>query len=133
MRAALIGAGQIARQHLTCLQALPNVDIVAVCDLSSAAAECAAERHGAGAWFTNHQAMLRDVRPDIVHVTTPPTSHYALSLDALEAGAHVIVEKPITTTLAEVDALARKASEVGRALGAPPIRPITAVTQVSSP
>ena len=99
MRAALIGAGQIARQHLACLEGLPGVEIAAVCDLSPAAAECAAQRHGATAWFTDYATMLREVRPDVVHMTTPPTSHYKLSVDALEAGAHVIVEKPITTTL----------------------------------
>jgi predicted dehydrogenase len=116
MRAALIGAGQIARQHLACLEGLPGVEIAAVCDLSPAAAECAAERHHAQAWFTDHATMLREARPDVVHVTTPPTSHFKLSLDALEAGAHVIVEKPITATLSEVDALACRATEVGRTL-----------------
>lgn len=115
MRVALIGAGQIARQHLTCLQALPDVELAAVCDLSAVTAECAAEREGAKTWFTDHAAMLREVRPDVVHITTPPTSHYRLSLDALEAGAHVIVEKPATTTLAELEALVKRASELGRA------------------
>ncbi len=92
------------------------MEIAAVCDLSPAAAECAAERHRAQAWFTDHAKMLREARPDVVHVTTPPTSHFKLTVDALEAGAHVIVEKPITATLAEVNALARRASEVGRTL-----------------
>jgi predicted dehydrogenase len=116
MRAALIGAGQIARQHLTCLGELPDVEVAAVCDLSPATAECAAERHHARSWFTDHARMLREARPDVVHITTPPTSHYKLALDALEAGAHVIVEKPVTMTLAEVEALARRAAEVGRLL-----------------
>jgi len=116
MKAALIGAGQIARQHLACLERLPGVEIAAVSDLSPAAAECAAERHNAKAWFTDHATMLREVRPDVVHVTTPPNSHYRLCVDALESGAHVIVEKPMTTTLTEADALVRRASEVGRLL-----------------
>ena len=116
MRAALIGAGQIARQHLACLRELPGVEVSAVCDLSPAAAEAAAERTGIRAWFTDHKAMLRDVRPDVVHVTTPPTSHFRLAMDALDAGAHVIVEKPATATFDEVDALARRAREQGRAL-----------------
>ncbi|HYR54878.1 MAG TPA: Gfo/Idh/MocA family oxidoreductase [Myxococcaceae bacterium] len=115
-RTALIGAGQIARQHLGCLQGLPGVEVVAVCDLSPSVAECAAERHRIPSWFTDHRAMLRDVRPDVVHVTTPPTSHFRLALDALEAGAHVIVEKPATPTFEELDSLARRARELGRAL-----------------
>ncbi len=116
MRAALIGAGQIARQHLACLGTLPGVEIAAICDLSPATAECAAERHGVRRWFSDHRAMLREVRPDVVHVTTPPTSHFRLAMDALDAGAHVIVEKPATSTFEELEALAGRARERGRAL-----------------
>jgi predicted dehydrogenase len=116
LKAALIGAGQIARQHLSCLQQLPGVELAAVCDLSPAVAECAAERYGVRSWFTDHAAMLREVRPDVVHVTTPPTSHYRLALDALQQGAHVVVEKPATTTLDEIERLAHRAGEAGRAL-----------------
>jgi predicted dehydrogenase len=58
MRAALIGAGQIARQHLACLKVLPGAEVTAVCDLSPATAEAAAERFGIDAWFTDHRAML---------------------------------------------------------------------------
>jgi len=116
LKAALIGAGQIARQHLSCLRQLPGVELAAVCDLSPAVAECAAERYGVRSWFTDHGAMLREVRPDVVHVTTPPTSHYRLALDALEAGAHVVVEKPATSTFDELETLIRRAGELGRAL-----------------
>ena len=112
MKAALIGAGQIARQHLACLKTLPGVDLAAICDLSPATGEAAAERYGIRDWFTDHRAMLEKVRPDVVHVTTPPTSHFGLAMDAIGAGAHVIVEKPATRTFEELDTL------VGRAQGA---------------
>jgi predicted dehydrogenase len=114
MRAALIGAGQIARQHLACLQNLPGVELDAVCDLSPARAEAAAERHGIRSWFTDHRAMLDAVRPDVVHITTPPTAHFAPAMDALNAGAHVIVEKPATPTLVELETLVRRAECAGR-------------------
>ena len=116
MKAALIGAGQIARQHLACLRQLPGVTVSAVCDLSPSTAEYAAERSGVPASFTDYRTMLRDVRPDVVHVTTPPTSHFRVAMDALEAGAHVIVEKPATSTFAELEALAGRARECNRAL-----------------
>lgn len=111
MRVALIGAGQIARLHLSCLKTLPEVEIGGVCDLSPAVAESIAERYGVPAWFTDHDAMLRDVKPDVVHVTTPPTSHFRLAFDALQSGAHVLVEKPATATLAELEQLVRHAGE----------------------
>jgi predicted dehydrogenase len=114
MRAALIGAGQIAHQHLACLSSSPGITLAGVCDLSRALAESAAEQYGAGAWFTDHRAMLREARPDVVHITTPPGAHFRLAMDALAAGAHVIVEKPITPGRAELDALLGSAAERGR-------------------
>ena len=114
MRAALIGAGQIARQHLSCLRTLRGVELAAICDLSPATAEAAAERHGARSWFTDHRAMLEKVRPDVVHITTPPTSHFKLATDSFLAGAHVIVEKPATRTFEELETLVRRAEDAGR-------------------
>ncbi|MBV9288057.1 MAG: Gfo/Idh/MocA family oxidoreductase [Hyphomicrobiales bacterium] len=114
MRAALIGAGQIARQHLSCLKTLPGVELAAICDLSPATAEAAAERYGIRSWYTDHRAMLEKTRPDVVHVTTPPTSHFRLALDSLDAGAHVIVEKPVTPAFEELGTLVRRAQETGR-------------------
>jgi predicted dehydrogenase len=111
LRVALIGAGQIARLHLNCLKTLRGVEIAGVCDLSPAVAESIAERYGVPAWFTDHAAMLRDVKPDVVHVTTPPTSHFRLAMNALQSGAHVLVEKPATATLAELEQLVRYAGE----------------------
>ncbi|MGJ5037750.1 MULTISPECIES: Gfo/Idh/MocA family oxidoreductase [unclassified Bradyrhizobium] len=114
MKAVLIGAGQIARQHLACLNTLPGVQLAGICDLSPATAEAAAERYAIPSWFTDHRTMLQTVRPDVVHVTTPPTSHFRLAMDALEAGAHVIVEKPATSTFDELQTLTLRAKQTGR-------------------
>jgi len=113
VKAVLIGAGQIARQHLACLKTLPGVDLAAICDLSPATAEAAAERYGIRAWFTDHRAMLEKVRPDVVHITTPPTSHFRLAMDAVDAGAHVIVEKPATPSFEELETLVGRARDAG--------------------
>jgi predicted dehydrogenase len=87
-----------------------------VCDLSPVLAEATAEELGCGAWFTDHAALLREVRPSVVHVTTPPATHFRLALDALEAGAHVLVEKPITHEADELAQLLARAKERGRLL-----------------
>jgi predicted dehydrogenase len=116
VKAALIGAGQIARQHLGCLQSLPGVELTAICDLSPATAEAAAGRYGVKSWFTDHRVMLEKARPDVVHITTPLTSHFALALDSFDAGAHVIVEKPATLTFEELETLVRRSRETGRHL-----------------
>jgi predicted dehydrogenase len=112
----VIGTGAIARQHLGCLQTLPGVTIAAVCDLSPATAEAAAERFCVPAYFADHAEMLEVVRPDVVHVTTPPTSHFTLVRDALAAGAHVIVEKPAALSYDEVRDLIEAAEHRGLTL-----------------
>jgi predicted dehydrogenase len=95
---------------------LPEVDPVAVCDISAASAEAAAERFGVPAAFTDRTTMLERVRPDVVHVTAPPDAHFEIAVDALDAGAHVIVEKPLAASAAEATALIAHARAAGRML-----------------
>ncbi len=116
MKAAVIGAGHIARAHLGCLRELPRVQPVAVCDLSRTLAESAADEFGVANWYTDHRLMLEIEKPDVVHVATPPRSHYAIAVDALEAGAHVFIEKPIVTDLDDLQALISLAKTKERVL-----------------
>jgi predicted dehydrogenase len=97
VRTVLVGAGAIARQHLACLSTVSTADVIAVCDRSPATARAAAERFGIPRWSSDYINVLAEERPDVVHITTPPSTHFELALDALSRGAHVIVEKPITT------------------------------------
>lgn len=101
IKTAVIGAGQIAQQHLACLSGLPEARIVGVCDLSRSLAEAAAERYGVKAWFTDHARMLAEAQPDIVHITTPAITHFQLAQDCLNADAHVFLEKPATAHFEE--------------------------------
>ena len=114
IQSAVIGAGQVAQQHLACLSTLPGVQLAGVCDLSRAVAECAADRFGIKAWFTDHACMLAEVRPNVVHITTPPTSHFRLAQDCLNAGAHVFLEKPATANLEEFEILQALAKARGK-------------------
>ena len=116
MKAAIIGAGRIARQHLACLKTLKGIQIVGVCDRSPAVAESTAEQFEVEHWFTTHEKMLQQVQPDVIHVTTPATTHYALAADALDHGCHAIVEKPITTSLDELGRLCDIARRCNRVL-----------------
>jgi len=105
MKVAVIGAGRIAAEHLSALAGRRDVRVAAVCDLSPALARWTAERFGVEAAHTDHRRMLDEVRPDAAHVLTPPHTHAAIVSDCLEAGAHVIVEKPAAPTLAELERL----------------------------
>lgn len=115
-KAAIVGAGQIARQHLACLRQLPDVDVVGVCDLSRAMAEAAAHQFEIPRWFTSLEQMLDETCPDVLHVTTPPESHYALAKQALEARTHVFIEKPATEHVSQLEELMQRASSTGRFL-----------------
>lgn len=116
IQSAVIGAGQVAQQHLACLSGLPGVRLVGVCDLSRSLAESAAERYGIKAWFTDHTRMLTEVRADIVHITTPPASHFHLAQDCLNADAHVFLEKPATARFEEFIVLKALAEAKGKLL-----------------
>lgn len=97
-RAAVIGLGGVAAQHIAKLKRRPEARIVGICDLSRTIAEAVAERDGVGPVFTDHRDLLARARPHVVHVTTPPQTHREIVADALDAGAHVLVEKPIATS-----------------------------------
>src|SRR5258708_6146033 len=96
LKCVLIGCGSIAREHLAALAKLGNVEVVAVCDLSPARAEVIAERFGVARWYSSLQQMLDQVHPDLVHITTPPHSHFSIAKICLSAGLNVLCEKPIT-------------------------------------
>jgi predicted dehydrogenase len=116
LRAALIGTGAIAREHLAALSKLPNVEVAGVCDLSAARAESMAERFEVRRWYTDHRRMLSEASPDLVHITTPPTSHFQLARDCLSSGFNVLCEKPITVEYAEFRELRQLAANRGRML-----------------
>lgn len=116
LRVAVVGTGRIAAQHLAAVRRLGTGRLVAVADRSPVTAEAMAERHGIPVWFTDHRVLLDEVRPDVVHITTPVGSHVAIAEDCLAAGAHVIVEKPLAPTIEEVHKLLRAADHAGRHL-----------------
>ena len=97
LRGAIIGCGTIGREHLAAVAGLKNVEIAALCDLSAARAEATAERFDVSRWYTDHEHLLADIRPDLVHITTPPSSHFPIAKACLSAGLNVLCEKPITT------------------------------------
>ncbi len=116
LTAAVIGLGHIAKQHIAALQKVRGVRLGGVCDRSAATAEATAERFGIPRWYTNHQQMLDELRPDCVHITTPPASHSTLAQDALHCGAHAFVEKPLAPRYDDVRTLLDCADQQKRVL-----------------
>ena len=107
----LIGCGAIAREHLAVVAELNNIEIVAVCDISAARAEAAAERFGVARSYTEHRRLISELRPDLVHITTPPASHFPIAKDCLAAGLNVFCEKPMTVQYQDFCELKQLAQE----------------------
>lgn len=112
-RVGVIGAGSIARgQHLPGWRALPNVSVVAIADINKAAASAAAMEFGAPHVFADFQDLLK-LDLDAVDVCTPNVSHVPIVQAALEAGKHVICEKPLAVSALEVRRLGELADSKG--------------------
>lgn len=109
LRIAIIGCGKIADQHVAALARIPDCALVAVCDREPLMAQQLAERCGIGEHFSDATEMLARCSPDVVHITTPPQSHFSLARQCLEAGCHVYVEKPFTVTAEEAESLVQLA------------------------
>ena len=115
IRTAVVGAGYVANHHLRALRDLPFVDIVGIADQDASRAAQAAVKFSAVVAYGNLADMLAS-KPDVVHVLTPPASHCALAVEALEAGCHVLVEKPMADTAEECDRMIAAARANGRIL-----------------
>jgi predicted dehydrogenase len=118
LRVAIVGCGKIAEQHLEAIRRIPSTVVVGACDHELLMAEQLAERHQIGHFSDDLAVMLRQARPDVVHVTTPPASHCPIALQCLEGGCHVYVEKPFTVTASEASKLLADARDRGLSITA---------------
>jgi len=116
-RVAILGAGGIAPEHVAVLRRLPNARVVAVCDLNRDRAKLLADTFGIPQVFVSPAEMLQESHPDVVHVLLPPAEHARLATQCLNAGAHVLIEKPIGISTPECAALSLAAEASGRAVG----------------
>ena len=103
LRVACIGAGGIAGTHMTEYAKMPDVEIVALADPIEAPMLKHAEQFKVPKenLFTDYHEMLRKIEPDAVSVCSPNAAHFPNTIAALEAGAHVLVEKPMAMNAGE--------------------------------
>jgi len=113
LRVAIVGCGKVADQHVQAIHRIPDCRIVALCDRESLMAKQLGERLGISECFSNLEEMLQAVRPDVVHITTPPQSHFPLAKECLGLGSHVYLEKPFTVTAEEAESLIELAESHG--------------------
>ncbi len=133
---AIVGCGRISSRHaqaLADLQATHNVKLTAVCDIIEARAQNSASKYGVKA-YTNYQQMLADPEIDVVSVCVPSGLHSSMGQEAARAGKHVLMEKPISLTVADADALIETCEREGVTLAVvlqnrfnPPMRELRAL------
>ncbi|MCA0376450.1 MAG: Gfo/Idh/MocA family oxidoreductase [Gemmatimonadetes bacterium] len=104
IRVALVGCGRIARNHFDAMAKIPDLQLVAVCDVVPERAEAAGREFGIP-HFTSYEQMLAEVPCDAVTIATPSGLHPQHGILAARAGRHVISEKPMAISLAAADAL----------------------------
>ena len=119
VKVGIIGCGGIANgKHMPSLSKLKNVQMVAFCDIILEKAEEAAKKYGVeGAKvYEDYKELLKDPEIEVVHVCTPNREHSFITIDALEAGKHVMCEKPMAKTYAEGLKMVETAKKTGKKL-----------------
>lgn len=116
IRFGLIGCGRVAPRHAQSLMQMDNAELVAVADVKPHRADKFAEEYGVEAHYS-HEALLGRQDIDAVCICVPSGLHAAVSIDALNADKHVLVEKPIALNLADADRMIQAAEDAGKTLG----------------
>ncbi|HZI86610.1 MAG TPA: NAD-dependent epimerase/dehydratase family protein, partial [Pyrinomonadaceae bacterium] len=110
---ALVGCGRISAIHIDALKALSDLEVVAVCDLSESLARERALQYNIPGVFTDLETLVQEVRPDVLHILTPPRSHLPLAKIAAKYGVHMYIEKPLASNEADALAILQLAREAG--------------------
>jgi predicted dehydrogenase len=119
LRACVIGMGPIGNRHADIYREDPLADLVGVCDIIRGRADAAAARLGVPAVY-DARTMLDALHPDVCSITTGGyeygSDHYEPTMQALEAGCHVLGEKPISNEIAKAEEMVARARELELAL-----------------
>ena len=119
LKVGVIGCGGIAEsKHLTSIAGIKETEVTAFCDIIPERAEKLCKQFGAqGAKiYTDYKELIKDGSIDVVHVCTPNRSHSPITVDSLEAGKHVMCEKPMATGYAEAKKMTDTAKKTGKLL-----------------
>jgi predicted dehydrogenase len=113
IKTAIFGTGFIGRVHLDAVRRLEAVSVVALADTNLDVAHSLAAGFGIPTVTADYRTVLADPTIDAVHICTPNTQHFAMAKEALEAGKHVVCEKPLATSVADARELAALAAKKG--------------------
>jgi predicted dehydrogenase len=104
LKIGVVGGGHIVKhRHIPVFKKIRDVEVCAVCDKQESIARSVTERFGIKRYYTGLSEMLKEENLNIVDICTPPQTHVSLAIDAMEAGCHVLVEKPLAMIVKDVD------------------------------
>lgn len=116
LRIGLVGAGNIARAHLQAYRDVPDAEIVAICDINPDVLAVTAKKYGIAKTYASETEMLQNEALDAVDVCVWNCSHASCTIEALNAGCHVLCEKPMATCAAEAEQMIEAAKKNNRLL-----------------
>ena len=116
MRTVLIGCGNMAQVHIPYILKNKDVQLAALCDKNEIRTKEVAQKYDIP-YFIDTPQMLEDIKPDVVHILTPPQTHAIIAIQCLNSGCHIFVEKPLCLTLDEVDNIYKSAQLNDRIVG----------------
>jgi predicted dehydrogenase len=115
-RNAVVGVGVVGDWHVRLINQIPNTQLVAVCDQDTAKAQASLDKHkitGVKVYADEAEMLAKHPELEVVHVCTPSGNHMDPAIMAIEAGKHVIVEKPMEISLERIDKIIAAASKKG--------------------
>ncbi len=112
IKVAVIGVGSMGRNHARVYWELPDVDLVGVADTNQIALEMIANRFNTKG-YVDYRKMLDEQKPEVVAICVPTSLHLEIALDVLQRGIHVLVEKPISSSVEEGKLMIAAAEKAG--------------------
>ncbi len=111
IRLAYLGAGEISDRFMVQAKQLPAAELCAVFSRNIKNAAAKAKKYSIPAYYNDYKKMLKEIKPDAVIVTSPHSLHARHTIDCLNAGCHVLCEKPMATSFKEAQAMADAAKK----------------------
>lgn len=113
MKIGIVGCGLNSDYHINFAKSYTDAEIVGIVDRDEEKARTCAEKFGIKGIFSSIEELVKLTKPDVIHIVTPPQTHYALAKEAIEAKCHVLIEKPLALNFQEAAELYDLADQKG--------------------
>ena len=116
LKIAVVGCGSIGKRHVAVVDANPNTELIAICDIDENSCESLSKQYDNVPYFLSLNSLLFTIEADVIHVCTPHYLHCEMAILALEKGFHVLVEKPMALSVSDGQKMVDKAKETDKKL-----------------